>query len=400
MRVAFTILILIVLSTSAESHIFKGTVKNSLTQQPVAFAVIYVKGSFEHVISDTNGYFEIPLFDLMDSLFIYAMGYSKFLLTPGLQKSTPTVIYLSPTSIEITGAEINALQPLTVISRMINIVDSASKEKGSSAFYRQLHQENGKAVRLIEADIDILWNTENGERIIVNQMRRSKNMEKNGLQHGDHLFDLLSLHPIRNKNGTILNRNSFKDYCFYFDDKEDDNNYVINYEEKNRNKKLFCVGQLIIEKESFHLLYFERKRMRNPLFKQELFAGDVESFTWDMWSDLFSTSFIWHYDTILVRKTKQSYYHQLINNVFKSVDYHVTETFTLDIFDNNHKKLSNRKEARSSLYGRPYIWSGDFWSNYQPLLRNPLNPESVKDLTTSGPLESQFKQSSKEIYVR
>lgn len=188
------VLYMLLIATVSNAQVINGVIIDSVTNKPVPFAVVGMKGSVQHTLTDTLGYFEMQSrgTEYDDTLLVYCMGYyhTSFIVNAE-NKNRRLRITVAPQLFEITGAVIDGMKPITVIKKMIEKLGDARKAKQVAAFYRQLHLENENAVRLIEADVNLFW-TENGsEKVQINQMRRSEDYEKNELQHGDHLFDLL-----------------------------------------------------------------------------------------------------------------------------------------------------------------------------------------------------------------
>lgn len=151
---------------------------------------------------------------------------------------------------------------------------------------------------------------------------------------------------------------------------------------------------MVIDKNTFHLVYYEKKQIRNPIVKPELTSSSPNTYTWDLQTELISSSFTWNKDSIFLKSLEQSYYHYLINNVFKTVDYRVSETFSLYIYDNNAGTSSKNGELRSSLYGRSYKYDEFFWSEYKPVHLHPLETFIIDQLSAESPLQEQFKSAA------
>jgi hypothetical protein len=384
------ILYMLLFPVLLQAQTITGYVTDSITQEPVPFANVVFKKLNRAASTDSLGFFQIDAGDVTnaDTFFVYCLGYKPQFFTAG-QK---IIAKLSPTVFEIDGGTVAAFKPSTIIRNMFKRLSGAVLISEGRAFYRQLHTENEKAVRLIEADIDVKWNDANSE-VALNEMRRSNNQEKNGLQHGDHLFDLLDADPVRHQEGTVLNAKNSAQFAYGIED-ETEFLYIIRFTEKDKTRKTYITGQLAIDKENFNLVSYSMQRIRNPRVPVEFSGSATEKYTWDIRTESITADYTWKDNTIQLDKLERSYYHHLISNVFKTTDYRVGETFFLYIYTH---PLSNtgRLVVRSSLYGRQYDYHPAFWNDYFPLKTFPLDKQYEKQLSEKMSLPDQYQASSK-----
>jgi hypothetical protein len=390
------ILYILLMPVLSAGQLITGYVTDSVTAQPVPYATVLFKKLNYGAPTDSLGFFQITVEHVTneDTFFVYCLGYKPQSFVFNGQKiiniKLPLLVNI------ITDINFFALRPVTIIDKMLKRLGTAIPVNNVRAFYRQLHTENEKAVRLIEADIDVKWNG-TSSAVALNEMRRSTNREENGLQHGDHLFDLLDADPVRKPEGTVLNSKN-RDQFFYSIEDETESLYIIRFTEKDKSRKTYITGRLTIARESFNLVSCSTQRIRNPHIPVELSSG-AEKYTWDIRTESITAGYSWTGDSIQIDKLERSYYHHLINNVFKTTDYRVGETFSLYIL-NRHLSGINKPVLRSSLYGREYSYHPGFWNDYFPLKAFPLDEQCEKQLSEKMPLPEQFQSSSKAGFHR
>ncbi|MBS1612425.1 MAG: carboxypeptidase-like regulatory domain-containing protein, partial [Bacteroidetes bacterium] len=222
-----------------------GVVTDKETNQPLSMAAIQVKNTQLGALSEDNGYFEMPLpvSNLKDSIRVSYVGYTPESLSIADYKTGDTLrIALGMDNMIKGEVVITALGARAV---MLKAIENMKKNFYydsliSTGLYRQYHKENGKYVRLMEADVSVAFNVKSPykysfhELVRVNKQRRSDNYETNGDVHGDHLVDLLK------QNAYSYNRASFLDakkIDFYAPKmlSENEKEYVITLQYKEAN---------------------------------------------------------------------------------------------------------------------------------------------------------------------
>ncbi len=331
------------------------------SKEPVPFAMVKVYGSGESFITDSSGFI---LFDCrnrsMDTIAVYSMGYES-VMDVFYYTNSPVIVGLKPKYYIQNGAEIMAFKASTILDKTFIKLQKATYVTSANAYYRQYHIENDKPVRFLEADVTIAVDG-NSEKVRVNEMRRTICYEENGLQHGDHLFELLNADAARHPLGTILNARNKNSYNVNAETVE--GKHVLRFEEKDKTKELVKYGTLIIEENTFHLLSYSCTELRNPNVKHEMMSGEPDQYSWDRQEGLVLINYIWEGEKIIPVSIQQDYNHKLINRTFKSVDFTVKESFNLYIYNRSVNQAGGKMELRSSLYGRPYIYHADFWKTY------------------------------------
>lgn len=353
--------ILLLLPCLCFSQDVKVNVIRKDTNEPVPFAVVKIFSTGESFITDTLGSMR---FDCrrrsMDSIGVYCMGYEGvadiFYFT-----NSPVTINMVPKNYMQVETQITAFKASTILDKTYIALRKAKFISTAKAYYRQFHMENDKPVRFLEADLNMQV-IDNTEKVRVNEMRRTINYEENGLQHGDHLFELLSADVARHPMGTVLNAQNKNSYILSAESSE--GKHIIRFEEKDRTRELLKYGTLIIEENTFHLLSYSCTELRNPNVKHEMMSGEPDQYSWDRQEGMVLVNYIWEGDKIIPVSIQQDYHHKLINRTFKSVDFTVKESFNLYIYNRSVNHVTDKMDLRSSLYGRPYIYHADFWKNY------------------------------------
>ena len=159
------ILFFTVSAAAAQDNIlFKAYVFDNDTKQPLELAAAHIKGTQLGGVTDNYGYVEVPMpkVNLKDSILFTYIGYEPSgILVPGYDSKDTVRIYLSSGSVVTKEAVITALNAKGVLIKAIDNMKAnlLTDSMIATGFYRQYHEENGKYVRLIEADVSVAFNT-------------------------------------------------------------------------------------------------------------------------------------------------------------------------------------------------------------------------------------------------
>lgn len=108
MRKYIIIFLFISFSLISYSQVIKGTIFDQQTNNSISFASIYFSGTFDGIISDQDGNFELDITKHASRpLTISAVGYYSYTLTEFLSKE-PLVVYLIPKIYEIKEVAISS----------------------------------------------------------------------------------------------------------------------------------------------------------------------------------------------------------------------------------------------------------------------------------------------------
>ncbi len=394
------------LATYAQGNILVvGVVTDKETNQPLSMAAIQVKNTQLGALSEDNGYFEMPLpvSNLKDSIRVSYVGYTPESLSIADYKTGDTLrIALGMDNMIKGEVVITALGARAV---MLKAIENMKKNFYydsliSTGLYRQYHKENGKYVRLMEADVSVAFNVKSPykysfhELVRVNKQRRSDNYETNGDVHGDHLVDLLK------QNAYSYNRASFLDakkIDFYAPKmlSENEKEYVITLQYKEANSATLENAKLVIEKETFAITRMEIEKYPNPAYVRSRYSNETR---WQLVNERDVIETTKQNGKYMVSSIVRSYNHHVLNPRTKAVDFIVEESFELffDDYETNDVGARVSKEGNynsmTDLYTTKYGYSTKFWDNYDLLDEYPTPAQVVKDLDAKKPLVQQFKE--------
>lgn len=382
-----------------------GVVTDKETNQPLSMAAIQVKNTQLGALSEDNGYFEMPLpvSNLKDSIRVSYVGYTPVSLSIADYKTGDTLrIALGMDNMIKGEVVITALGARAV---MLKAIENMKKNFYydsliSTGLYRQYHKENGKYVRLMEADVSVAFNVKSPykysfhELVRVNKQRRSDNYETNGDVHGDHLVDLLK------QNAYSYNRASFLDakkIDFYAPKmlSENEKEYVITLQYKEANSATLENAKLVIEKETFAITRMEIEKYPNPVYVRSRYSNESR---WQLVNEKDVIETNKQNGKYMVSSIVRSYNHHVLNPRTKAVDFIVEESFELFFDDYETSDVGARisKEGNynsmTDLYTTKYGYSTKFWDNYDLLDEYPTPAQVVRDLDAKKPLVQQFKE--------
>lgn len=401
------ILFFTVSAAAAQDNIlFKAYVFDNDTKQPLELAAAHIKGTQLGGVTDNYGYVELPMpkVNLKDSILFTYIGYEPSgILVPGYDSKDTVRIYLSSGSVVTKEAVITALNAKGVLIKAIDNMKAnlLTDSMIATGFYRQYHEENGKYVRLIEADVSVAFNTKSiyqysfHESLKVNKERRSENYETNGDVHGDHLVDLLKENPYSYNKNNFLDK---KKLDFYSPKFVEENNleYVISVQYKEASSAKLENAKLWVAKETYAITKIEVEKFPNPYYVRTRYANDSR---WKLVNetDVIRTEMV--NGKYVVSSIERTYNHHVINKTTGNVDYVVEESF--EIYFQNYDtenvgaKLKNGYAAFSDLYTTKYKYDPKFWDNYEPVSDYELDEDIVKDLEHAKKLDAQFVEAGK-----
>ncbi|MFN8287261.1 MAG: hypothetical protein U0V74_10930 [Chitinophagales bacterium] len=389
-----------------ENILFKAYVFDKDTKQPLELAAAHIKGTQLGGVTDNYGYVEVPMpkVNLKDSILFTYIGYEpQGILVPNYDSKDTVRVYLSSGSVVTKEAVITALNAKGVLIKAIDNMKAnlLTDSTIATGFYRQYHEENGKYVRLLEADVNVAFNTKSiyqysfHESLKVNKERRSENYETNGDVHGDHLVDLLKENPYSYNKNNFLDK---KKLDFYSPKFVEENNieYVISVQYKEASSAKLENAKLWITKENYAITKIEVEKFPNPYYVKTRYANDSR---WKLVNetDVIRTEQV--NGKYVVSSIERTYNHHVINKVTGNVDYVVQESFELYFYnydtENVSAKLKNGYAAFSDLYTTKYKYDSKFWGSYEPVSDYELDEDITKDLEHAKKLEDQYIEAGK-----
>lgn len=393
-----------ILTKAQENILLHGYVYDKdANNAPLPMAAVQIKNSQLGGLTDDNGYFEIPIpkVNLKDSMRVSYVGYATEMLSIVNYTQSDTLrVYISSsaeTKEEVVVVAMNARGVLlkAIANMRQNFFSDSLISKG---FYRQSHKENGKYVRLIEADVSVAFNCKNiyrysfHELVQINKERRSENFETNGDMHGDHLVDLLKENPYSYNKNNFLDPKKLDFYSPKFE-KEDSNQYILKLQYKESSSKKLEQAKVWVEKETYAITRIEIEKFPNPYYVRTRYEN-VSRWKLVNEKDVIETQKM--NGKYVVSSIDRVYNHHVLNLQTGNVDFVVEEAFDLHFYNFETKGVgatiqTGRFESMTNLYSLSYQYDSDFWNNYGMLEEYPLPPQVKEDLEQNKPLIEQFK---------
>ncbi len=374
---------------------------------PLGTAAVQIKNSQLGGLTDDNGYFEVPIpkMNLKDSLKISYVGYVPQAMSITAYKEGDTLrVYLSSSAETKQEVVIVAMNAKGILLKAIaNMKQNLLYDSLiATGFYRQSHKENGKYVRLIEADASVAFNCKSPyqysfhELVQINKQRRAENYETNGDIHGDHIVDLLKENPYSYNKNNFLDPKKLDFYSPKITG-EDSVEYVISLQYKESSSMKLERAKVWVHKETFAMTRMEIEKFPNPYYVKTRYANDSR---WKLVNekDVIETEKV--NDKYVVKSITRSYNHHVLNLHTGNVDFIVEESFELYFDDFNAESAGDvlrkgRFGAFTNLYSDTYKYDDKFWNNYDALDEHPLKDEIKTDLEHAIPLAQQFVASGK-----
>ena len=403
------LLVLAALSSFAQENIYlRGFVYDKdANNAALGMAAVQIKNTQLGGLADDNGYFEIPIpkLNLKDSVKVSYVGYQSQALSIVNYKEGDTLrFYISSAAETKAEAVIVSYNAKGVLLKAIQnmkqnlLYDSLL----ATGLYRQYHKENGKYVRLIEADVTVAFNCKSPykysfhELVKANKERRSANFETNGDMHGDHLVDLLKENPYSYNRNNFLDTKKLDLYFPKFAG-EDSVEYIISMQYKESSSAKLVRAKIWVQKETYAMTRMEIEKFPNPYYVKSRYANDSR---WQLVNekDVVETEKV--NGKYVVSSLVRSYNHHVLNRATGNVDFIVEESFELYFDDYNMESVSEKLVKRqfsdfSNVYTSAYKYDEKFWNDYDLLDDHPLEDGIKKDLEAKKPLKEQFVESGK-----
>lgn len=376
---------------------------------PLGTAAVQIKNTQLGGLTEDNGYFEIPIpkINLKDSMKVSYVGYQPLALSISSYKDGDTLrVYISSSAETKKDVVITSYNARGVLLKAIENVKKNLYTDSiiQTGFYRQYHKENGKYVRLLEADVSVAFNIKSPykysfhELMQVNKERRSENYERNvdAMNHGDHLGDLLKENLFSYNKGTFMNPKMIDFFAPKFES-EDTAQYVIKTQYKESSSAKLEQARVWVEKETFAILRIEIEKFPNPYYRKSRYANES---IWKLVNETDVIELEKRNGKFFVSGLSRTYNHHVTNPRTGSVDFIVEETFDLH-FDEYETDGVGAAIARgkysefSDLYLTKYKYNSKFWDDYDLLDEYPLDAAIKTDLEHAKPLSTQFVESGK-----
>jgi hypothetical protein len=390
-----------------DNVIIRGYIFDKENNQPLSLAAVQILNSQLGALSEDNGFFElaVPKVNLKDSLKASFIGYLPEELYIKNYKQGDTLRISLGTSIATKQeAVITAVSARGVL---LHAIDSLKRNLFrdsliASGLYRQYHKENGKYVRLLEADASVAFNAKSTyqyafhELVQINKQRRSESYETNGDVHGDHFVDLLKENPFSYNKSTMLNARNIDFFAPKFES-EDSVQYVVKTQYKETSSAKLENARIWVQKGTYAITRIEVDKYPNPYYVKGRYAIDSR---WQLQNEKDVIQLEKYKGKYVVSSIERVYNHHVLNTKTGQVDYIVEESFNLyfNRYESEHvgEKIRDGKYSEfTSLYSSNYNYDEGFWKSYAPLKDHPLLPQIKTDLDHAKPLDEQFKEAGK-----
>ncbi len=305
-------------------------------------------------------------------------------------------IYIAPLVRQLPEFTATGKSPASLLKELRSKIEKGRPQASftMNGFYRQYHWENGRAVFLVEALGSVFFSAQKSklERMKMEDLRRSYSLEKNKETHADHLADLLSENPVYHDIGTILSPGDMSAYEFHILEERDTISFT-TLQFTIADELFVTEGALLFEPEDLQLLKYKVHISLKPDAKVNYLNGGGR-YVWLKQEERIEADFYWKKDSIYLSEIHQQYRHFLIDPVFHSVDFDLTE----DFFWKSEEEVTYTTHPgpdytfSSNLYSRKYNYNRAVWES-NALVRNyPLDGKVAQSLMEKVPLEVQFKE--------
>ncbi|MDB5282096.1 MAG: carboxypeptidase-like regulatory protein [Bacteroidota bacterium] len=390
-----------------DNVVLRGFVLDKDNNKPLELAAVQVKGSQLGALTEDNGFFTLPLpkTNLKDSIRFSFIGYLPKSISVQNYKQGDTIHILLETSIAtkqevvITAENAKGVLLKAITNLKKNLYRDTIIQTG---FYRQYHKENGKYVRLIEADVSVAFNLKDPylysfhELLQTNKQRRSENYETNGDIHGDHFVDLLKEDPFSYNKTTFLNPKNLDFFSPKFES-EDTAQWIIKTQYKEASSAKLERARIWVQKETYAITRIEVEKFPNPYYIRSRYAPDSR---WQLVNETDVIKLDKYKGKFVVSSLERTYNHHVLNRRTQQVDYIVEESFDLYFYNYQGENVGEtvnkgKYVAFTSFYTSEYNYDEKYWNNYKPFADHPLKDQIKKDLEHAKPLETQFREAGK-----
>ncbi len=379
-------------------------------KQPVPYAFVGYNNQF-FTSAGENGEFSLKIPDAKetDTITVTALGFVPYETTLAqLGSAKPFIITLQPYTFELDGVTVTYSEARNHWLKALQKLQQALPGMAYTypAYFRQVHQENGTYVRLIEAGMtvyDVAVTYQAGilqERFSLQQVRRSNVYERNGDEHGDHLVDMFMENCVRYPSRTVMDAKAVMRYEVNFADCHcticGDSLEMLTYHYRQPNDPKILDGKIWLYKGTMKLFGLEETASRNPNFRQggiSLGGGDHH---WMFQESRKELRFEYAEGKVYLSSLHFEYLHHIQDRAVGMIRYEVAESFSFFCGAPTLRPdgfLPDRTFARSgNLYSRKYQYQPAFWEQYHLAIENPLPIEVAQPFSGKVPLDEQFKR--------
>lgn len=403
MKHALLLILLFNCAVATGQTLFTGQLLNKADNAPVPYAVVKLQATGQTQITDSLGKFVLvlPVDTSTVSIEVAALGFHG-VINHKRTNAAVEKVYMNKPALNLGQVEIQGLSAKKVVEQAIEKIPQlcANTSYATNAFYRQIHKENGRFVKLIEVQGSTMFRLIQErkkigckEAIAIVQMRRSFDYEKNRLEHLDHYMDLLAENPVYHTIGTVLNAAGLGIYKFSFDTAATTNDtYVINFRSQDYTGESIESGRVYILKESFAITKIERFDRKNT-------NGDYRAVLSQQYvTDFISGSFSAEYEEVngkwYLKRLLREYTNQIYDRFTGNKSSYITETFEWyaegEASPTVPPALVDSYAEYTNLYKCDYKYDAAAWQEEKYPYLYFTKDEVYKGLSHTLPMEEQF----------
>lgn len=385
------LLLLLGLLTAQAQTILNGLVTD-MNGEPIGAAHLLC---IDSTITDADGRFtmNIPQGLTHIAIRIEVLNYMPDIVNVKLPYDSILVIRLIAMEYELPEVPILSNRPYTIMLEAIKKLQVAMPDTAylNNCFYRQTHREDGKNVRLIEADVDILntASTPLKEYLKVNQLRRSIVYERNGAQHNDHLADLLLENYATHPAGSILDPRALSSYQLHIEAENMDST-LIGYSYKHFKSEKHYTGQVLLDSKG-RIIRIVEQSIDNPKYQPSGMLGSAND-NWEFVNGNKKLYYSYTNGKLYTDSINYSYLHNITDRFSGRTHYVIEEQFQLWVNSTQSITEPDLKTYRvlSGLYSKRYKYNSQFWNEYEAIKAHPLPVKAEQDLAKHKKLQTQF----------
>lgn len=352
--------------------------------ESIPFVYVFEVASNQAYQSDLFGKINLLTNQAEQNFYTYHMSYES--LTFRLNEQSDT-IFLAMSRNIIPAVTISDHSAIQIIEKAIVAIPEIFPQSKTylEGNYKQIHNENDKYVRYIEAEVSIekqgyapsiKQNQE--EKFAISHLRKSFNYEMNGEQHGDHLADLFAEDPIQYLSSSFLNINNLSLYDWSILEKH--NNYWIQFQNKPWDNPRNLIGTVIIDPSNYAILGTTVYEIPNPKQRNQ------DNKDWEFISSWMELTFRIYGDIYMIDKISKNYTHHVrAKNNPQFIEYEVIEEFYWKTYSAAYTiPIGMTYKFGSNLYSKNLDYLENQW------LENEHIGKTREDLEHTYCLEYQF----------
>ncbi len=353
--------------------------------KPIPYLNIISKEDKTAYQSDEKGWIEINNSDPKKTYTSHHLSYESQEFSLNAIKDT---LLFEFKAYQLPGIELSKITAEKIVEKAVtNIGNNYSRYTFYlDGTYTQIHKENQKYVRYIEAKTSVQKmgydkniQVPQEEKFAVKALRKSYNYEMNGEQHGDHLVDLFLENPLQYLEKSVLNKRNFKLYAWQIVN-QNETSYTLSFQNKPWQSARNLTGEIVVNKSDWAILSMTIVELPND------FAREDNESNWRFVNGWYEISFQLQGDKYYVQSSNK-WYHHLVRTSSASVDYQyeVEEQFNWETLGVGVKDKSISYSKLTNLYSQYFPYVPLQWE------QNKFLEQVRVDLEHKYSLEHQFK---------